>query len=226
MRQRVLIAMALACRPSLRHRGRTDDGARRDHSGADSRPAARDESGVQPVAAAHHPRPRRHRRDGRPRRGHVRGPHSSRKDRCAPSFASPAIRTRAGCWPRSPAAPPASGFAPSTATCRFWGVCRPAARSTPAARIASSRALPRRRRTILSGADHQAKCYLHDPDGSRQVGSRQSAVGSRSAVEAATRDATRRSVASGEAFRPRRRFPPEGHARRRGRRRELRHRGG
>ena len=43
MRQRVMIAMALACNPS-HHRRRTDDGARRDDPGADSRPDAQDQS--------------------------------------------------------------------------------------------------------------------------------------------------------------------------------------
>ncbi len=38
MRQRVMIAMALSCQPRAAHRRRTDDGAGRDDSGADSRP--------------------------------------------------------------------------------------------------------------------------------------------------------------------------------------------
>ena len=54
-----------------RHCRRTDDGARRHHPGAGARSAARAAGPVQPRAAAHHPRLRRHRRDGRPRRGHV-----------------------------------------------------------------------------------------------------------------------------------------------------------
>ena len=39
-RQRVMIAMALACRPAVLDRRRTDDGARRHHTGADSAAAA------------------------------------------------------------------------------------------------------------------------------------------------------------------------------------------
>ena len=40
MRQRVMIAMALACRAGAAHRRRADDGARRDDPGADPRAAA------------------------------------------------------------------------------------------------------------------------------------------------------------------------------------------
>ena len=40
MRQRVMIAMALACEPVAADRRRADDGARRHHPGADPRPAA------------------------------------------------------------------------------------------------------------------------------------------------------------------------------------------
>ena len=39
MRQRAMIAMALACEPSLLDRRRADDGARRHHPGADPRSA-------------------------------------------------------------------------------------------------------------------------------------------------------------------------------------------
>ena len=163
MRQRVLIAMALACQPGAGHRRRTDDGARRDDSGADSRPAARDEGRVRPVAAAHHARPRRHRRDGRPRRRDVRRPHRRARTGARRSFASRSIPTRAGCWRRCRAARPASGCAPSTATCRCSASCRPAARSTRAAPTASSRAPTAPPPDYVVGAGHTAKCYLHDP---------------------------------------------------------------
>ena len=96
MRQRVLIAMALACQPSLRHRRRADDGARRDDSGGDPRPAARDEGGARPVAAAHHARPRRRRRDGRSRRRHVRRAHRRDRPGAGDLPESRRIRTRAG----------------------------------------------------------------------------------------------------------------------------------
>ena len=75
MRQRVMIAIALACQPPLVDRRRADDGAGRDGPGADPRTAARHEAAVRPVAAAHHARPRRHRRDRGPRRRDVCRPH-------------------------------------------------------------------------------------------------------------------------------------------------------
>ena len=43
MRQRAMIAIALACHPAAGHRRRADDRARRDDSGAGARPAARAE---------------------------------------------------------------------------------------------------------------------------------------------------------------------------------------
>jgi peptide/nickel transport system ATP-binding protein len=55
MRQRVMIAMALACNPKLLIRRRTDDGARRHHSGADPRSDARDEGAERRRHHPHHP---------------------------------------------------------------------------------------------------------------------------------------------------------------------------
>ena len=60
-------------------RRRAHHRARRHDSGADSRPAARDEVGIQPVAAPDHARSGHHRRDRRPRRRHVRGSHRGRR---------------------------------------------------------------------------------------------------------------------------------------------------
>ena len=60
MRQRVMIAMALACTPEDHHCRRAHDRARRDDPGADPRPAAAAEGQDQFVHHAHHPRPRRH----------------------------------------------------------------------------------------------------------------------------------------------------------------------
>ncbi len=57
----------------------------------------------------------------------------------------------------------ARGCARSKARCRRSAICRRAAPSTRAAPIASSRARPRRRRTTPAGPSHTAKCYLHDP---------------------------------------------------------------
>ncbi|CAA9347164.1 MAG: Oligopeptide transport ATP-binding protein OppD, partial [uncultured Nocardioidaceae bacterium] len=61
-------------RPQAAHRRRTDHGARRHGPGADPRPASGPAAGVQLRDHHHHPRPRRHRRDGRRRPGHVRRP--------------------------------------------------------------------------------------------------------------------------------------------------------
>ncbi|WP_341643256.1 ATP-binding cassette domain-containing protein [Thauera sp. SDU_THAU2] len=62
MRQRVMIAMALANRPELLDRRRADDGARRDRAGADPR-AAQGPSRPRPACrhALHHPRSGRRR---------------------------------------------------------------------------------------------------------------------------------------------------------------------
>ena len=89
MRQRVMIAMALAAAPEAARRRRADDGARRHHPGADPRPAARAAPRAGPVDAADHPRSRRHRRDGRPGAGALRRPR--RRDRAgADIFDAPA----------------------------------------------------------------------------------------------------------------------------------------
>ena len=83
------------------HRRRTDDGARRDDPGAGARPAARAEGAVQPRAAAHHARLRRHRGDGRPRRGHVPGPARRGRARAADPARARHTNTRAACSPPS-----------------------------------------------------------------------------------------------------------------------------
>ena len=64
MRQRVMIAMALACKPDAAHRRRADHRARRHHPGADPRPARSDlKARLRHGDDADHPRPRRRRRD-------------------------------------------------------------------------------------------------------------------------------------------------------------------
>ena len=64
MRQRVMIAMALACEPEAADRRRADDRARRHGAGADPRAAARAAARARHGDPAHHARPRRRRRDG------------------------------------------------------------------------------------------------------------------------------------------------------------------
>jgi len=63
MRQRVMIAMALSCKPESASRRRADDGARRHDPGTDSAPHARSEGAARHGDHPHHPRPRCHRRD-------------------------------------------------------------------------------------------------------------------------------------------------------------------
>ena len=145
------------------HRRRADDRARRHHSGADPRPAARDENGVQPVAAAHHPRSRHHRRNRGSRRRDVRRAASSRKARSATSFTIRRIRIRAGCSHRWRRAPLASGCGRSKARCRCSARCRRAVRSIRAAPTDSRPAAATPPSDYPVGPDHRARCYLHDP---------------------------------------------------------------
>ena len=71
MRQRVMIAMALACTPEAADRRRADHGARRHHSGADPRADRRAAAAARHGGAADHARSRRGRRTGRRGRGDV-----------------------------------------------------------------------------------------------------------------------------------------------------------
>ena len=57
------------------HRRRADDGARRDDSGGDPRPAARPQGALRSRPPADHPRPRHRRAERRPRHRHVRRTH-------------------------------------------------------------------------------------------------------------------------------------------------------
>ncbi len=74
MRQRVMIAMALACEPEAADRRRADDRARRHDPGADPEADARAAGADRRGGHADHARPRRRGRDLRARRRHVRRP--------------------------------------------------------------------------------------------------------------------------------------------------------
>ena len=72
MRQRVMIAMALAGQPEGADRRRADHRARRHRAGADPRPDPQPAAGVRHGGHPDHPRHGRGRRDGRPRDRHAR----------------------------------------------------------------------------------------------------------------------------------------------------------
>ena len=134
MRQRVMIAMALACAPGPADRRRADHGARRHDPGADPRAsrqaARRDRHGHHP----HHARPGRGGRDLRRRGRDVRGRDRRAGAGGAPVRARRSTPTRSACWARSrssargaSASPTISGSVPSLAGtfagCRFSGRC-------------------------------------------------------------------------------------------------------
>ena len=75
MKQRVMLAIGLACSPGAADRRRTDHRAGRDDPGPDPGAAAdRLRAETRPDRVADHPRPGRRGRERRPRRGDVRGP--------------------------------------------------------------------------------------------------------------------------------------------------------
>ena len=103
MRQRVVIALALAGEPQADRRRRADDRARRVDPGADHFAAQAPVQGARRGGDAGHARHGRDRRDLRPRRGDVRRPH--RRDRPGRTRSSirPRIRTRVGLMGSIPA---------------------------------------------------------------------------------------------------------------------------
>ena len=107
MRQRAMIAMALAVRAEAPDRRRADDRARRDHPGADPRAPARARRGAGHGAHPDHARPRRRRRALRARERHVRG--HVRRDR----LRDPALRAAAASRTRSASCSRSRGWTPA-----------------------------------------------------------------------------------------------------------------
>ena len=137
MRQRVMIAMALACNPKLDHRRRAHHGAGRDHPGTDPGSAARTEGQDQRLDHAHHPRPWRHRRNGGLRCGHVCRPRGGKGhgagDLCKPR--APLHHRPDGVQARHQQAR-GSASIPSPARCLTPSTCRITAISATAAKCA------------------------------------------------------------------------------------------
>ena len=146
MRQRVVIAMAIANDPEGDHRRRADDRAGRhgpgpDPGGAQARPG-RDRRRADP----HHPRPRRGGRDRRRRAGDVRRAAGGDRRRWTSCSRGRGCRTRSGCSAPFPAVDSADRAPPGAdrrATRRCWSTCRRAARSPRGARSRSTRCTER-----------------------------------------------------------------------------------
>ena len=124
-------------------------------------------------AAADHPRPRGHRRPGRPRAGHVRRARPSRSERPRTSSTGPPCPTRSACSARCPGstATARSGCARSRAPRPPCSATAPAARSRRAARwpptsaarpSPSSRSCP----SVTSAlGEHRAACHFAEAVG-------------------------------------------------------------
>ena len=162
MRQRIMIAVALACGPQAAVRRRAHHGARRDRAGADPQPAGPPAARARHGDDPRHPRPRRRRRSGRRHRGHVRRPdrrEGARPPRCSPTCA---CRTPRPCCGRSP-----SSTSPAAPGCRPSPAARPpgrpapgAAASPPAARTPRPAATPRRRRSSRASRATTYRCWF------------------------------------------------------------------
>ena len=138
MRQRAMIALALACRPQRAAGRRAHDGARR--HGADPDPAAPARAAARPRAVDHlrHARSRRRGGGRRPHRRDVCGPHR-REGSARDVIRARAIPIRAGCSSRAlERSRRATGSTPSRARRRISRPCRRAVLSRRAARSPSS----------------------------------------------------------------------------------------
>ena len=154
MRQRVMIAMALACDPKHPDRGRADHRPRRDDPGRHPRPPARAARAARHGDRPDHAQPRRRRRHRRPRRRHVRRPQGrggAGRTSCSPIRST---RTRSGCSARFPR----PGARARTGGCRRFPGRVPVARRAPDL-LRVRRPLPARGRAQpLGGAGAPARC--------------------------------------------------------------------
>ena len=109
MRQRVMIAMALALQARRADRRRADHGARRHRAGRGAGAAARPAARARHQRHPDHPRHGRRRRDGRPRDRHAPRPHGRGRQGRRHLRDARRPTTRASCWPPCRASAPARG---------------------------------------------------------------------------------------------------------------------
>ena len=140
MRQRIAIAIALACRPQAADRRRADDGARRHRAGRDPAAARPPAARARPRGRADHARPRRDVGDRRHASRSSTPAASSSPGRATTCCSRRATRTRGRCSTRCriPRRRRSSRSSRSRARRRARGASRRAARSTRAARTRSS----------------------------------------------------------------------------------------
>ncbi len=167
MRQRIAIAIALACRPEAADRRRADDRARRDRPGRDPPAARPPPPRERPRGHPDHARPRRDVGDRRPRLDLLRRP--GRRVRLARGCpAPPAPSLHAGAARRAARTRrrrATSGSSRSPARRRAPATSRRAARSTPAAPSRGRTAAPTCRRSCR--VDGRALACPVDPFAAR-----------------------------------------------------------